>query len=258
VTDLSKKQRAGAAIAAAVLVAAPLTASFEGLRTKPYHDPGDGRATVCYGETEREMRVYTADECQVLLVARQQRDYAPAVLKCVPAIGSKPKIFAASIDAAYNTGTAAFCRSPIAKRFNAGAWIGGCGAFHGWYTTAKGKPLPGLVRRRAAEQTLCLEGAMQAKASRPWGWGTDAFDGWPPQRYTKNTSTYVYFATAAQIAVQCSDDGKPDPNIEACSSGPPNKAVMPNPCIFPAADNYARLLCHEIGHLNGWANNHPR
>jgi lysozyme len=156
-TDLSGKQKASAAIIAACFIAAPLTAMFEGLRTKPYHDPGDGRPTVCYGETEREMRRYTPDECRVLLGTRQQKDYAPAVLKCVPAIGSKPNAFAASIDAAYNAGTAAFCRSPMAKRFNAGDWVGGCNAFSGWYVTAKGKKLPGLVRRREAERTLCLK-----------------------------------------------------------------------------------------------------
>jgi lysozyme len=156
-TDLSGKQKASAAIIAACLIAAPLTAMFEGLRTKPYADPGDGRLTVCYGETEREMRRYTPDECRVLLEARQQKDYAPAVLKCVPAIGSKPNAFAASIDAAYNAGTAAFCRSPMTKRFNAGDWAGGCNAFSGWYVTAKGKKLPGLVRRREAERTLCLK-----------------------------------------------------------------------------------------------------
>jgi lysozyme len=156
---LSGKQKAGAAIASACLIAAPLTAMFEGLRTKPYHDPGDGRLTVCYGETEREMRSYTPDECAILLQSRQAKDYAPAVLKCVPSIGGRKEPFAAAIDASYNAGTAAFCKSPMARRFNAGDWKGGCNAFPGWYVTAKGKRLPGLVRRREAERQLCLRGA---------------------------------------------------------------------------------------------------
>jgi len=147
-----------AVIAAAVLIAAPLTASFEGLRTKPYKDPGDGRATVCYGETEREMRQYTPEECKVLLQARLAADYAPAVLKCVPAISERPQILAASTDAAYNAGTAAFCRSPMARRFNASDWAGGCQSFVGWYVRGGGKVLPGLVRRRQAEAALCRRG----------------------------------------------------------------------------------------------------
>jgi hypothetical protein len=30
--------------------------------------------------------------------------------------------------------------------------------------------------------------------------------------------------------------------------------VMPNPCYYPK-DYYARVLCHELGHINGWQ--HP-
>jgi lysozyme len=151
--------KAPAAIAAAVLLAVPVTSAFEGLRTKPYKDPA-GISTVCHGETEREMRVYTRDECAMLLKARQGNDYAPAVLKCVPAIASRRHAFAASIDFAYNAGASAFCRSPMARKFNAGDWVGGCRAFAGYYVTAAGKRLAGLVRRREAERALCLKGAV--------------------------------------------------------------------------------------------------
>lgn len=148
------------AIIAACALCVSLTATYEGLRTKPYHDPGDGRLTVCYGETEREMRSYTAQECMSLLKDRQAMVYAPAVLKCVPAFAddSKRYAFAASIDAAYNAGTAAFCRSRMAQAFNAGQWKQGCDGFSGWFVTASGKKLPGLVKRREAERSLCLRG----------------------------------------------------------------------------------------------------
>lgn len=149
--------RVPAAIAAAVLLSVPVTAAYEGLRTKPYSDPA-GIKTVCYGETERAMRTYTADECKVLLESRQQRDYAPAVLKCVPGLAQKREAFAASIDAAYNAGTIAFCKSRMAQAFNAGRWKEGCDGFSGWYVTAKGKRLAGLVKRREAERQLCLSG----------------------------------------------------------------------------------------------------
>ena len=150
--------KAPALIAAAILLAAPLTASFEGLRTKPYHDPGDGRLTVCYGETERTMRTYTADECKMLLRSREASDYAPKVWGCVPQIITRREAFAASVDAAYNAGVAAFCRSPMARKFNAGDWAGGCAAFQNWRVTGGGRVLPGLVRRRAAEARLCAKG----------------------------------------------------------------------------------------------------
>jgi lysozyme len=145
-----------AIIALAVLISAPFTAMYEGLRTKPYPDPGNPKVlTVCFGETEMPMREYTADECAVLLKARQAKDYAPAVLKCVPGLASRKYAFAASIDASYNAGVAAFCKSPMAVRFKAGDWAGGCKAFSGWYIRGGGKVLKGLVRRREAEARLC-------------------------------------------------------------------------------------------------------
>jgi lysozyme len=146
-----------ALIALAVLISAPLTAKFEGLRTHPYHDPGDGRLSVCYGETEREMRSYTADECLVLLRSRQANDYAPAIAKCVPALPLRTYAYAASIDASYNAGVKAFCKSRMAKAFRAGDYKAGCEGFVGWYETAGGKRLPGLARRRIAERSLCMK-----------------------------------------------------------------------------------------------------
>lgn len=143
------------AIAGAVAVAVSLTAAYEGLRTKPYKDPA-GIPTVCYGDTGVPMRNYTADECKMLLQAREANDYAPGVLKCVSTIGDRPYVFAASIDAAYNAGVGAFCRSPMAAAFNRGDWTAGCNAFRGWRVSAGGKVFSGLVRRREAERNLCL------------------------------------------------------------------------------------------------------
>lgn len=139
-----------------------MTAGFEGLRTKPYFDPAHIK-TVCYGETEREMRTYTAQECMGLLKDRQASNYAPAILNCVPAFADERRryAFAASIDASYNAGVAAFCKSRMARAFNAGQWEAGCNGFLGWYATARinGKPTPlkGLQRRRQAERDLCLK-----------------------------------------------------------------------------------------------------
>lgn len=153
-----------AAIAVAVLIAAPVTAGFEGLRTKPYYDPAHIQ-TVCYGETERAMRTYSAGACLALLQGRQGADYAPAIARCVPGFADQRRryAFAASIDAAYNAGIAAFCRSRMARAFNAGQWRSGCDLFRGWYATARingrATPLKGLQRRREAERALCLQDA---------------------------------------------------------------------------------------------------
>lgn len=151
---------AAAAIAAAVAIAAPFAEPREGFAPRPYLDPAR-IVTYCYGETEGvEARIYSRDECAAKLRRRMARDYAPKILSCVPRFAdpSKRYAFAASIDAAYNAGPVAFCKSPMARHFNAGHWAAGCDAFPGWYVTARGVRLRGLVARREGEAALCRRG----------------------------------------------------------------------------------------------------
>ncbi len=153
--DVRRAVKVGGALVAALGLSVPLVQQFEGLRTTPYNDV-TGLKTVCFGETEQPIRNYTPDECSVLLVARLAHDYAPAIIKCVPALADRPNQLAASMSLAYNIGTGGFCRSTAAKRFNAGLWAEGCDAFLMW-TKAGGKTLPGLVKRRQSERQICLK-----------------------------------------------------------------------------------------------------
>lgn len=155
----------GPVIAAAVAIAVPVTSHFEGEVHHTYRDPG-GVATYCIGETTNIdwSRIYTHDECASLMRTRLAHDYAPAILRCTPPFAD-PKhkgSFAMSIDASYNAGAGAFCKSPMHKLFMQGKWKEGCAAFKGWYITQRinGKPtvLPGLVARRNAEAATCLTG----------------------------------------------------------------------------------------------------
>jgi lysozyme len=105
------------------------------------------------------MKVYTPQECQLLLEDRQARDYAPVILSCVPELADNRFAFAASIDAAYNGGPSAFCRSPMAKAFRQRKWVSGCNAFRVWHTLPGTNVHRGLVRRREGESRLCMKGA---------------------------------------------------------------------------------------------------
>ena len=156
-----------ACIAGAVAICAPLTTRFEGLKLRPYFDPAHIR-TVCIGETENVVeRAYAADECGALLRQRLARDYAPRLLQCLPALADEQRrpVLAALLDASYNAGWAAVCRSPMAVHVRLQQWRPACAALPGWYVTARdrltGKRilLAGLVRRRIAERDLCLKGA---------------------------------------------------------------------------------------------------
>lgn len=181
----------GAVGLAVLLATSSLTVPSEGFAAKPYWDPAHIRS-YCMGETQHvQERTYSKAECEILLEQRMGRDYAPAIERCAPAIDNtrRVKIFAALLDAAYNAGTGAVCKSPMVARIRAGDFMGACGSptrkvggFYGWFTTARyrGKPMPaaamirsgwhwngkawvkqlaGLVARRDREAKLCMQGA---------------------------------------------------------------------------------------------------
>jgi lysozyme len=142
------------AIIAALAMATPHIMTWEGKRNEPYRDMV-GVQTVCFGETTAPMRRYSDAECVAMLTRRADRNYARPILTCVPALATRTAPFAASISLSYNIGAAAFCRSTVARRFNAGDWQGGCDAMLAW-NRAGGRVVTGLTRRREAERRLCL------------------------------------------------------------------------------------------------------
>jgi lysozyme len=143
-------------VALAIALASPMIARWEGTRTDPYRDIA-GRWTVCTGETRVPMRRRTPSECAAMLRRAIDHDFAPGVLRAVPGLAERPHQLAASISLSYNIGLAAFARSTVARRFNAGDWRGGCEAFALW-TRAGGRVVHGLERRRRDERRLCLTG----------------------------------------------------------------------------------------------------
>lgn len=83
--------------------------------------------------------------------------HAGPVLRCVPELKNKSaKVKASMISMAYNIGVGAFCKSSVARYANEGNWRRACARIAEIYVTAGGKRL--LVRRRAFESRMCLEG----------------------------------------------------------------------------------------------------
>lgn len=151
-----KKTLAGIVGAVAAAILFTIVPSFEGEVLTTYKDPV-GIDTVCYGDTTPEMAVpgatYSREECLRALEA-ELIAHAEPVLKCTPGLAGHPNQLAAAVSLAYNIGSSAYCKSTAARRFNAGDWAGACAAFEMW-KYAKGRELPGLVRRRADERRLC-------------------------------------------------------------------------------------------------------
>lgn len=71
-------------------------------------------------------------------------------------------------------------------------------------------------------------------------------DATPPLRFQKDAGAIVYFKT--DVSDLCGSA----PFI-ACQDG--EVMVLPNPCRY-AHETYGRVVCHELGHRNGWPKNH--
>lgn len=81
----------------------------------------------------------------------------------------------------------------------------------------------------------------------------------PPARFRGDAEATVHFVAADQIGPICAP-GLPPLQCgyvwSACTAiDPPRVMTVPNPCTRPD-DAYAALLCHELGHVNGWPATH--
>lgn len=148
-----------ARIAALGLTAAlGMVASFEGLRTYAYLDPV-GIPTACYGHTKSVQmgQRYTEQECLDLL-GEEFYDAVLAVHRCSP-VPLTPNELGALASAVYNIGPRLVCDtgySTLARLLKQGDVKAACNQLPRW-DKARGVTLPGLTRRRAAEQAMCLQ-----------------------------------------------------------------------------------------------------
>ena len=71
------------------------------------------------------------------------------------------------------------------------------------------------------------------------------------------TRLQVEFIAPQRVAYRCAERGakfNPGSDFGACRDE--TLVTMPNPCLTITAGWYARTLCHELAHANGWAANH--
>jgi len=146
---------------AAVAVAAPMGAYYEGVFVVGYRDPA-GIPTDCIGETEGAqvgVQRFTFAQCLRRYDKRLADVWDNGLTNCVHRDVTRPQ-GAALISFADNTGIYATCASTMVRLLNAGApddvW---CAQMPRWvYGTKFGVKiaLPGLVKRRASEMAMCL------------------------------------------------------------------------------------------------------
>lgn len=182
---MSKSTRAGAGSLAVIAAATTILTVWEGTDLVAKKDMiGTGHPmTYCHGQTDefgvvKAGQRFTPAQCKDLL-AKSLPKYLTPLQECVK-VELPVKTMAALLDAAYNAGPAAVCRSPMVKKMNAGDIRGGCLAFEGWYIRSDGQVRRGLVARRSglpgdkrvSEKQLCLEGWVEGveKPKPPTFW----------------------------------------------------------------------------------------
>lgn len=139
---------------AGLLILTAFVAHHEGYVPNTYADPV-GIPTICYGHTGSDVvsgRVATADECKALLSGDLALAYG-TVQRCIRAPMTDWQA-AALTSATFNAGPKIVCGSTLGRHANAGRWIEACAELSRW-VYARGKKLPGLVKRRAAERAIC-------------------------------------------------------------------------------------------------------
>jgi lysozyme len=169
----AKKVGGSAAVIAATVVFLPVWEGMDSVAKKDMIGTGHP-ITYCYGQTDefgavKEGTRFTKAECDKKL-AQSLPKYLDAIQKCIK-VELPAKTEASLLDAAYNAGSAAVCRSPMVAKMNAGDIEGGCNAFEGWYIRSDGKARKGLIARRSgigdgrkSEKQLCLEGVKEGTA----------------------------------------------------------------------------------------------
>jgi lysozyme len=128
-------------------------ATQEGSKPLAYADPGQGwrLPTICSGHTQGVKRGdrATVAQCQQYL-AGDLTGAGREVARCVSAPITADQ-FDALVDFEFNTGK--LCGSHLIELLNVGNCHGAARQFSLWIN-ANGKPMQGLIRRRAAEREM--------------------------------------------------------------------------------------------------------
>lgn len=144
-------------IAGLVLSAGALVgiAMHEGFAPNAYTPvPGDV-PTIGFGTTEGvKLGDKITVERALVRLLKDASKFEMAVKRCAP-VPMHPYEFDAYVSLTYNIGETAFCNSTLARRLNEGRYAEACAEILRW-DKFKGKPLPGLTKRRQEENRKCL------------------------------------------------------------------------------------------------------
>lgn len=146
-----RTQVAALSLSAAALVGLAL---HEGYRENAYIPvPGDV-PTIGFGTTQDvELGDKTTPERALVGLLKDANKFELSVQSCVK-VPLHQYEYDAYVSLTYNIGPRAFCGSTLVKRLNQSDYSGACLEILKW-DKFKGKPLPGLTKRRQEEYLKC-------------------------------------------------------------------------------------------------------
>lgn len=74
----------------------------------------------------------------------------------------------------------------------------------------------------------------------------------PPIEYQRDDYAVVFFVDDVERPEYCNRNANFGFRTMACTFTDRRLIFMPNPCPFALYEYYARLMCHEKGHISGW------
>jgi lysozyme len=171
--------------AAMVLSAAGATAlvGYEGSVPVVYLDPV-GIPTVCEGHTKTVTKADVGKDMGALCTQLLKDDTADAVrdVRKVVSVPITQEQFDALVSFTFNVGGGALRSSTLLRKLNAGDCWGAGSEFPRW-NKAKGRVLPGLVKRRAAERQMFETGCHDSRDPQGSRDPLQAGDGRHPHAY---------------------------------------------------------------------------
>lgn len=130
-------------------------ALHEGYRGEAYEPVKGDVPTIGFGTTEGvEMGDRITPERALVRLLQDANKFERAVKRCAP-VPMHQYEFDAYVSLTYNIGEGAFCKSTLARKLKAGAYLEACNEILKW-DKFKGKPLRGLTKRRQEEHKKCL------------------------------------------------------------------------------------------------------
>jgi lysozyme len=130
-------------------------AAHEGYREYAYTPvPGD-RLTLGFGDAQGVQQGQKTDPVRALVrLGGQVSQFEQNLRKCVGDVPMYQSEWDALVSLAFNVGSQATCNSTLVRKLKAGDYEGACREYDRW-VYFQGRVLPGLVKRRAEERTLC-------------------------------------------------------------------------------------------------------